>query len=115
MAGPPEKQYRRNRVKKLGAALQAVQEGRALPENEEMQWPGGTWQRGLRGGKNVPSEFFCQSLEGRGRCQGTKETEGSREAAWQAKPAHLAHRPPSHIFRSSRRSKEAKVRQRKAA
>eukprot|EP00969_Alexandrium_andersonii_P168179 7435255-Alexandrium_andersonii.AAC.1 len=31
-----EKQYRRNRVKKLGAALQAVQEGRALPENEEM-------------------------------------------------------------------------------
>eukprot|EP00969_Alexandrium_andersonii_P166666 7364909-Alexandrium_andersonii.AAC.1 len=74
-----EKRHRRNRVKKLGAAVQAAQEGRALPEDEEMQWPGGTWRCSLCGGKNVPSEFFCQSLEGKGRRRGTKEAEGSRE------------------------------------
>eukprot|EP00969_Alexandrium_andersonii_P207468 9165847-Alexandrium_andersonii.AAC.1 len=60
-----EKQHQRNRVKKLDAALQGAQEGRALPRDEETQWPGGTWQCGVRGGKNAPSEF-CQSLEGRG-------------------------------------------------
>eukprot|EP00969_Alexandrium_andersonii_P194122 8575139-Alexandrium_andersonii.AAC.1 len=80
-----------------------------------MKWPGGTWQRGLCGGKNAPSEFFCQALEGHGRCQGTSESPGSFMAVWQAKPAHVADRPPSHIFTSSRRSKEAKQRQRKAA
>eukprot|EP00969_Alexandrium_andersonii_P145382 6430104-Alexandrium_andersonii.AAC.1 len=63
-----EKQYQRNRVKKLDAALLAVQEGRALPENDEMQWPGGARECGVRKGRSAPSELFCQSVAGQGRC-----------------------------------------------
>eukprot|EP00969_Alexandrium_andersonii_P095932 4236607-Alexandrium_andersonii.AAC.1 len=60
-----------------------------------MQWPGGTWKHGLCQGKNAPSEFFCQSVDGGGRCRGAQQTPGSVEAAWRAKPAHQARQPPS--------------------
>eukprot|EP00969_Alexandrium_andersonii_P302038 13351323-Alexandrium_andersonii.AAC.1 len=60
-----------------------------------MQWPGGAWKCGLCGGKNTPSELFCQSVDGGGRCRGSQQSPGSEQVVWRAKPAHQAHQPPS--------------------
>eukprot|EP00969_Alexandrium_andersonii_P337667 14924258-Alexandrium_andersonii.AAC.1 len=61
-----------------------------------MLWPGGTWRCGLCPGKNAPSEFVCQSVDGGVRCRGTQQTKGSVEVVWRAKPAQQAHQPPSY-------------------
>eukprot|EP00969_Alexandrium_andersonii_P199511 8811613-Alexandrium_andersonii.AAC.1 len=47
-----EKQFQRNRVRRLDGTLKALQEGRAMPADEDQLWPGGTWECGTCGHRN---------------------------------------------------------------
>ena len=91
-----------------------------LEDPDVVVWPEGTWECELCLQKNFPSVEHCTGTVRPSsgepyRCQGTFTENWGR---WVTRPnlkaAHLANRPPSHVYRHAYRSKEAIARQRKA-